>query len=356
MNNTKNVLKYYFGFGSLRKLNSLLKGTKGMKLFFLDHYFENKNLLYDVRINNGDFIHFLDTTNEITTADVNEIMNTIKTTDEVNKISTVIGIGGGSTLDLAKAISNLITNDGKAEDYQGWDLVKNPGVYKIGIPTLSGTGAESSRTCVMINSETGLKLGMNSDHTIFDQLILDPELTASVSRNQYFYSGMDTFIHCVESLNGSRRHYISDTFSNQALKLCKEVFSDENMMAINVREKLMAASYLGGSAIANSFVGVIHPFSAGLSVVLGIHHCEANCIAMRAMEEFYPSEFEEFWRMAEHQQVHIKKDICKNLSEDQYRKLYESTIIHEKPLANALGNNFKDILTIEKVIDIFQKM
>lgn len=70
--------------------------------------------------------------------------------DEINTASktglpvAIIGMGGGCTLDTAKAISNLLTNGGKAEDYQGWDLVKVPGIYKIGIPTISGTGAESS--------------------------------------------------------------------------------------------------------------------------------------------------------------------------------------------------------------------
>ncbi len=67
-------------------------------------------------------------------------------------------------------MANLLTNGGKAEDYQGWDLVKKPAIYKIGIPTISGTGAEASRTCVMTNSKSGIKLGMNSDFTIYDQL------------------------------------------------------------------------------------------------------------------------------------------------------------------------------------------
>jgi 3-deoxy-alpha-D-manno-octulosonate 8-oxidase len=58
--------------------------------------------------------------------------------------------------DTGKAVSNLLRNPGNAEDYQGWDLVKNPGVYKIGVPTISGTGAEASRTCVMTNPKNGL--------------------------------------------------------------------------------------------------------------------------------------------------------------------------------------------------------
>jgi 3-deoxy-alpha-D-manno-octulosonate 8-oxidase len=259
-------------------------------------------------------------------------------------------------LDIAKAVSNLLTNGGKAEDYQGWDLVKKPGVYKIGIPTLSGTGAEATRTCVMTNPKNGLKLGMNSDHTVFDQLIMDPNLTATVPREQYFYTGMDSYIHCIESLAGNYRNAIGDAFSDQALRLCHDVFQSSDMQNEENREKLMVASYLGGCAIATSYVGVVHPFSAGLSVVLGIHHCLANCIVMTAMEEFYPKEAEEFLRFVDNQNIVIPKGVCKNLSQDQYDSLFKSTIIHEKPLTNALGENFKNILTKDKAIEIFQRM
>ena len=107
-----------------------------------------------------------------------------------NKPVAVIAIGGGSTLDTVKAVSNLLNNPGVAEDYQGWDLVKNPGIYKIGVPTISGTGAEASRTCVMTNYKKNLKLGMNSEFTIYDQLILDSDLSKTVPRDQYFYTAM----------------------------------------------------------------------------------------------------------------------------------------------------------------------
>jgi 3-deoxy-alpha-D-manno-octulosonate 8-oxidase len=268
----------------------------------------------------------------------------------------VVGIGGGSALDVAKASSNLLTNGGRAEDYQGWDLVQRPGVFKVGIPTLSGTGAEASRTCVMENHAKKLKLGMNSDHTVFDRLVLDPDLTATVPREQYFYTGTDTYIHCIESLGGRYRHAVADAFSRQALDLCREVFLSDDMQAPDNRERLMVASYLGGSALGNSFVGVVHPFSAGLSMVLGLRHCVSNCIALTALEEFYPREAEELARMAEAQGVTIPRGVCAGLTDAQYRALYEATVVHEKPLANALGDDFGNILTEDKVIDVFRHM
>jgi 3-deoxy-alpha-D-manno-octulosonate 8-oxidase len=197
---------------------------------------------------------------------------------------------------------------------------------------------------------------MNSDYTVFDQIIMDPNLTKTAPKNQFFYTGMDAYIHCVEALNGSYRNAIGDAYSEQTISQCRDVFMSDDMMSDENRSKLMVASYLGGCAIATSYVGVVHPFSAGLSVVLGTHHCVANCITMRAMEEFYPTEYNEFWKMVDKQGIVVPEGICKDLSDEQYDQLYASTVIHEKPLTNALGENFKDILTKEKVISIFKRM
>ena len=353
----KNVQKYIIGDGALEELPHLIRGQSNVKrvLYFIDEFFKNNleslNLL---TIKKEDSIFFTDTNQEPSTDYIDSIVQRFVGEDKIPSI--IVGIGGGITMDVAKAVSNLLTNDGRAEDFQGWDLVKKQGIFKIAIPTLSGTGAEATRTCVMTNKLTGIKLGMNSDYTVYDQIIMDPSLTKTVPKNQYFYTGMDAYIHCFEALNGSYRNAIGDAYSGQSIKLCREVFNSNDMMSDENRSKLMVASYLGGCAIATSYVGVVHPFSAGLSVVLGIHHCVGNCITMRAMEDFYPKEFEEFWNMAEKQRAEIPKGICDNLTIEQYDQLYKSTIIHEKPLSNALGSNFKDILTKEKVIEIFKRM
>jgi 3-deoxy-alpha-D-manno-octulosonate 8-oxidase len=358
MNNSKNVLHYMFGQGALNNLEDILNKRNSKNnyvVYFIDEYFKSNDLLKRIPIKNEDVVFFVQTKIEPKTEFMNEYRDILVSKNK-NNPKAIVAIGGGCTLDTGKAVANLLTNSGNAEDYQGWDLVKNPGVYKIGVPTISGTGAEASRTCVMTNPKTGLKLGMNSDFTIYDQLILDPDLTKTVPREQYFYTGLDTYIHSFESLNGKYRNAIGDAFARQAITLCREVFLSNDMMSDENREKIMIASYLGGCAIANSFVGVVHPFSAGLSVVLDIHHCIGNCITMNAMEEFYPKEYEEFNLMAEKQGIKIPKGIASNLDEETYKKLYNSTVIHEKPLSNALGDNFKEILTLEKVTQVFKRM
>jgi 3-deoxy-alpha-D-manno-octulosonate 8-oxidase len=357
MRSTKTVGEYLLGAGAVDHFEEMLcdRGERldGRVVYLFDHYFSNGELARRFPIEDRDSVIYVDTTNEPTTEGVDALTRQLRSGDPV---AAVVGVGGGSTLDCGKAVSNLITNGGDAADYQGWDLVRRPGVFKIGVPTISGTGAEASRTCVMMNQAKNLKLGMNSDHTVFNRLVLDPDLTATVPVDQYFATGMDTYIHCIESLAGRYRHSYADACSNEALRLCREVFLSEDMRSATNREKLMVASFMGGSAIGNSYVGLVHPFSAGLSMVLHTHHCLSNCVVMTVMDEFYPRETQEFRKMVALHGVSLPVGLCRDLTEQQYRALHEATIVHSKPLANALGDDFAKVLTYEKVTDMFRSM
>lgn len=363
MRNVRNVGRYIFGAGAAHEVARLVDarretvGASSAAVFLIDSYFETRqSLLPDFGIRSDDVVRYVETSHEPTTSGIDQLMRDLRDAGALNP-ACIVGVGGGATLDTAKAAANLYTNAGRAADYQGWDLVKNPGVYKIGVPTLSGTGAESSRTCVMTNTESGLKLGMNSDHTLFDQLVLDPSLTATVDRNQYFFTGMDTYVHGIESLAGRYRNAVGDALSQSSVAMCRQVFAPgDDMMSDENRERLMLASYFGGQAIATGFVGVVHPVSAALSVVLGTHHCVANCITMRAMAEFYPRECAEFWAMAEAQGVSVPLGVASGLPDEEYRRMAASALLHEKPLANALGPQFRDILTVEKLTELFRRM
>jgi len=354
---TKTVGEYLLGGGAVSQFEKVLRGQVDERddrvVYLIDYYFRDGALARRLPLKPADTILYIDTTDEPTTEAIDKLVADLRPGATVKAI---VGIGGGATLDSAKAASNLLTNGGAAADYQGWDLVPKAGVFKIGVPTLSGTGAEASRTCVMMNQAKNMKLGMNSDHTVFDRLVLDPELTATVPRGQYFFTGMDTYIHCVESLAGRYRHAFADACSHQALRLSREVFLADDMLSPENRENLMIASFLGGSAIGNSYVGVVHPFSAGLSMVLHTHHCVGNCIVMNVMDDFYPRATEEFRRMVDVHAIEIPRGLCRDLSEQKYRALFEATIIHAKPLANALGEDFRKILTYDKVVEIFRLM
>jgi 3-deoxy-alpha-D-manno-octulosonate 8-oxidase len=361
----RNVGGFTFGRGALDDVKVHVDKRRGMArgngtdmraVYFIDEFFRDRNeTIARIGAGDGDRVEFVETADEPETESIDRRVAALHSAGHTQPC-TIVAIGGGITLDTAKAVANLLTNGGRAEQYQGWDLVKVPAVHKIGVPSISGTGAEATRTCVMTNTRSGLKLGMNSDFTVFDQLILDPELTATVPRNQYFYTGMDAYIHCIESTAGRYRNAVGDAYARETINLCRQVFLSENMMSAESRERLMVASYLGGCAIATSYVGVVHPLSAGLSVVLGLHHCVANCIVMRAMGEFYPAACEEFIAMTERQRVTIPDGVCRGLSDRQFEALYAASVIHEKPLTNALGGGFRDILSFEKVRSLFQRM
>ena len=358
----RNVGGFTVGRGSLSQLPQFVDArrktaTSSTRVVYLvDSYFASQpDVIQRLGARSDDVIRFVDATDEPTTDGIDAITRELRA--QLPELpATIVGFGGGTTMDTAKAVANLLTNDGAAADYQGWDLVKVPAVHKIAVPTISGTGSEATRTCVMTNTKSGLKLGMNSDYTVFDQMVLDPDLTASVPRNQYFYTGMDAYIHCVEALAGSYRNAVGDAYSRETVNLCRQVFLAKDMMSVEAREQLMVASYLGGCAIATSYVGIVHPFSAGLSVVLGLHHCIANCIALNALAEFYPAEHAEFRRMLEQQKVSLPVGVCAKLSDEELKRLVAATVVHAKPLTNALGENYRATLTDERVVEIFRRM
>ena len=221
--NTKNVPYYQLGFGAFAQLGELVDarrgwdGSDGPALFYVDHYFQDKPLLKQLPARSGDKVIVIDTLGEPTVEYVDALADGAKAMLGGRLPCCMVGVGGGSVLDIAKAVANLLTNPGKAEDYQGWELVKQLAVYKVGVPTLSGTGAECSRTCVMMNEKRKLRLGMNSDFTVYDQLLLDPELCRSAPRDQFFFTGIDTYMHCFESIRGSYRNVIVDKLSLAAM-------------------------------------------------------------------------------------------------------------------------------------------
>ncbi|TAE15296.1 MAG: iron-containing alcohol dehydrogenase, partial [Bacteroidetes bacterium] len=312
--NFKMVDYVVYGRGSFNQLDEIIAPHRRDNLpmvFLLDHFFEHKPLASRLPIRGNDVVLFADVTYEPKTTYVDSLANQLKET--YGTVSGVIGIGGGSTLDLAKAVSLMMNNEGSSADYQGWDLVKKPGVYKVGIPTLSGTGAEVSRTTVLTGPTR--KLGMNSDFTPFNQIVLDPELTQNAPANQRFYTGMDCYIHCIESLEGNFINEFSKSYGEKALELCQEIFLSGGQWQDSYDDKLMMASYAGGMSIAYSQVGVAHAVSYGLSYLLGTKHGVGNCIVMKHLEEYYPAGVDEFKRMVEVNQIDIPQGICAGLSD-----------------------------------------
>lgn len=353
--NFKMIGYVVYGRGSFNQLDEILapnrKDGKPM-IFLVDHFFEGKPLVSRIPLRGNDKVIFADVTYEPKTSYVDKIANDLK--EEFGTVSGVIGIGGGSTMDLAKAVSLMMNNPGSSADYQGWDLVKKPGVYKAGIPTLSGTGAEVSRTTVLTGPTK--KLGMNSDFTPFDQIVLDPELTKDAPANQRFYTGMDCYIHCIESLEGTYLNEFSKSYGEKALQLCRDVYVNRDGWDEESDEKLMMASYAGGMSIAYSQVGVAHAVSYGLSYLLGTKHGIGNCIVMNHLEEYYPAGVKEFKYMVEKNKIDIPVGICKGLSEEDFDKMINVSLGMKPLWENALGKDWEQIMTREKLRALYEKL
>lgn len=343
-------------YGSSKKINKTINAkliNNNKALFIIDHYFKNKKLPFKKK-KNYIFI-FYKSIEEPSVDYINNIITKLRDKKILKSISLIVGFGGGSCLDIAKAVSIGLTNNKPIQFYQGWDIPKNKPIYKIAIPTIAGTGSESTRTCVLINKEKNIKLGINSDFSIYDEVILDPDLTNSVSKNQYFYTAMDAFIHSFESLSGRYRNILSDYYATMVINLIDEIFTSKNIKSKTNRKKLMLCSYLGGLSIASSYVGIVHPLSAGLSTVFGTRHCEANCRVLFELNKYYPSYRKLFLKYVINNKIKFHK-LNYRINDNILTDLYQSSIFHNKPLANALGKNFKKILTYKEVSNIFKKI
>ncbi|HEV3223670.1 MAG TPA: iron-containing alcohol dehydrogenase family protein [Puia sp.] len=353
--NFKMVSFVVYGRGSFNQLDEILaprRNGNSPMIFLVDHFFENKPLVNRIPIRSSDKIIFADVSFEPKTKQVDGLANQLK--QEFGTVSGIIGIGGGSVMDLAKAVSLMMNNPGSSADYQGWDLVKYPGVYKAGIPTLSGTGAEVSRTTVLTGPTR--KLGMNSDFTPFDQIILDPELTTNVPVNQRFYTGMDCYIHCIESLTGTFLNEFSKSYGEKALNLCQEVFLGEGEWGAEQDDKLMMASYAGGMSIAYSQVGVAHAVSYGLGYLLGTRHGIGNCIVFDKLEEYYPHGVKEFKQMVKKNKIEIPQHITKGLTDEQFNTMINVSLGMKPLWENALGSDWEKIMTREKLRILYEKL
>jgi 3-deoxy-alpha-D-manno-octulosonate 8-oxidase len=305
-----------------------------------------------IPLNGKDKIVFADVTHEPKTKQVDALAASLR--EEFGTVSGIVGIGGGSTMDLAKAVSLMMTNPGSSADYQGWDLVQQAGVYKVGIPTLSGTGAEVSRTTVLTGPVR--KLGMNSDFTPFNQIVLDPDLAKDAPVNQRFYTGMDCYIHCIESLEGTYLNEFSKSYGEKALDLCRKVFVEKNTWDDESDEQLMMASFAGGMSIAYSQVGVAHAVSYGLSYLLGTKHGIGNCIVMNHLEEYYPAGVEEFKFMVQKNNIEIPVGICAGLSDQDFNTMIDISLSLKPLWENALGKNWETIMTRQKLRALYEKL
>ncbi len=352
------VSKVVFGRGSFNQLSEIIEPKRlsadAPFIFFVDDVFKgNAWLTSRIPLSYKDSVIYISSNEEPKTTQIDELVESI-ILDCKARPSGIIGIGGGCVLDVAKAVSIMLTNDGDTKNYQGWDLVKNPAIYHVGVPTISGTGAEVSRTTILTGPER--KLGINSDFTPFDQVVLDPELTKDVPKDQWFYTGMDCYVHCVESLNGTYLNEFSKTYGEKALQLCKAIFEEDKLTIEEAQDKLMMASWHGGMSIAYSQVGVCHALSYGLSFLLGVKHGIGNCIVFDHLEDYYPEGVTLFKKMKAKHNIQLPQGLCADLSDKEFNIMTKVALSLEPLWENALGKNWKKTITHDTLKALYKKM
>jgi 3-deoxy-alpha-D-manno-octulosonate 8-oxidase len=197
---------------------------------------------------------------------------------------------------------------------------------------------------------------MNSDFTPFDQIVLDPELIKNAPANQRFYTGMDCYIHCIESLQGTYLNEFSKSYGEKALQLCQHIFLEKDSWDDESDNKLMMASYAGGMSIAYSQVGVTHAVGYGLSYLLGTKHGLGNCIVMNYLEDYYPEGVDEFKRMVDKNKIDIPVGVCKGLTDEQFDTMINVSLGMKPLWENALGPDWEKIMTRDKLRALYEKL
>ncbi len=189
-------------------------------------------------------------------------------------IDSIVGLGGGSSLDCAKGINFLLTNGGEMKDYRGYGHAQRPMLPMIGIPTTAGTGSEAQSYAVISDSETHLKMACGDPKAAFRVAILDPDLTLSQPAQVTAVSGFDAIAHAVETYVSKKRTPLSACFSREAWRLLEanyeRVLSHPEDAA--ARGAMQLGAYFSGCAIENSMVGAAHACANPLSARYGTTH------------------------------------------------------------------------------------
>jgi len=200
----------------------------------------------------------------------------------------IIGMGGGSSLDVAKGASIMGTNEGRVLDFAGMDLVPKRGVPKILIPTTAGTGSEVTRVFVMTDEESNLKKSVYSIHALADVAIVDPMMTLSMPPKVTADTGIDALVHAIETYVSMTATPFSDIFAIEAIALIAENVTKafakgENLEA---RHNMSLAATIAGLAFGSGGLGAVHALSNPLGILYHLPHGRTNAIMLPHIMSF----------------------------------------------------------------------
>lgn len=205
------------------------------------------------------------------------------------KCDFIIGIGGGSCIDAAKAVAVLYTNGGEVEDYVQKDIeIENNPLPLIAIPTTSGTGSEVTSVAVITNKKTDVKMMMKHPSFIPKVAIIDPVLTSSLPPQITAATGIDALCHAIEAYISKFSQPLTDVLALSAIesimKYLRIAYEDGHNM--EAREAMMIASLQAGIAFSNASVTLVHGMSRPVGALFHVPHGISNAILLPTVLEF----------------------------------------------------------------------
>ena len=205
-----------------------------------------------------------------------------------SKADFIVAFGGGSPLDVAKAVAVLATYGGNIVDYEGAGKVMGPVVPMIAIPTTAGTGSEVTVFSVITDHSRNYKLTVVSNYLLPAYVILDPDLIATVPANTAAACGIDAMVHALEAYISKAASPFSDIFAREALRLIggsiRDYVADRSNPA--ACESMMVGSLFAGIAFSHARLGNVHAMSHPVSAYFDVPHGVANAILLPTVVDF----------------------------------------------------------------------
>lgn len=190
------------------------------------------------------------------------------------QIDSIIGLGGGSSLDCAKGINFLLTNGGEMRDYASYGKLTKLLLPMIGIPTTAGTGSEAQTYALISDAESNLKMACGDPEAAFRIALLDPSLTVSQPLHITATAGYDAIAHSIETYVTTKRTPLSEVFSREAWRLLEANYERVLTEPDNLegRAAMQLGAYFAGVAIENSMLGATHACANPLTARYGTAH------------------------------------------------------------------------------------
>ncbi|HKP73273.1 MAG TPA: iron-containing alcohol dehydrogenase [Pyrinomonadaceae bacterium] len=198
------------------------------------------------------------------------------------KVDSIIGLGGGSSLDCAKGINFLLTNGGRMHDYRGYGKATHAMLPMIAVPTTAGTGSEAQTYALISDAATHVKMACGDAKAAFRVAVLDPALTVSQAPSVTAAAGFDAIAHAVETYVTTRSNPLSDTFAREAWRLLEANYERvlDTPADTEARGAMQLGAFYAGVAIENSMLGATHACANPLTRHYGTTHGAAIALLL----------------------------------------------------------------------------